>query len=105
MRWAAWREPPADVETYFESARPRLARSLPPEPANRVKLLRAPAKRCGSAVLGIGGRFGGTGGVLPSGAGWPSGLGPLGAGEAGAPPPSASPNHEGTSGVPPPGPP
>ena len=64
MRWAACRAPPADVETYRETARPRLARSLPPEPANRVKLLRAPEKRCGSAGLGIGGRFGGAGGAL-----------------------------------------
>lgn len=64
-------------------ARPRLARSEPPDPANRVKLLRAFEKRCGSAVPGIGGRFGGVRGSGRSIGCWSSCPGPLPCGDAG----------------------
>ncbi|HHW4680915.1 MAG TPA: hypothetical protein ACQGQX_05415 [Xylella taiwanensis] len=61
-----------------------------------MKLLRASEKRRGSAVAGMGGRFGGM--TL-------SGAAPLPGGAAGVPALSGSFSQEGISGVPPRGPP
>src|SRR6266404_3345370 len=97
IRRAAVRLPPAAVETYCDTARPRLARSVPPDVAKRERLFRAIVKRSGAAASGIGRSAGGVG----TGAGALAGGG--GAGGAGAGP--SEPSHVGTSGVPPPGPP
>lgn len=91
---------------YPETARPKLARSLPPECAKRVKLLRGAVNRLPSAGAGIAGRAGGAcgsgAGLAESSAGATAG----GAvGEDGPPASPSDPSHEGTSGVPPPGPP
>src|SRR5713226_3877504 len=103
IRCAAVRLPPAAVETYCDTARPRLARSAPPDVAKRERLFRAIVKRSAAAASGIGGRAGGVG----TGAGAPSGAGALagGGGTGGASAGPSEPSHVGTSGVPPPGPP
>ena len=94
IRCAAWREPPADLDTYCETARPRLRRSLPPELAKRVKLFLADVKRSDApaGAVGRGAGAGGTAGGDPS-----DGVDCV---------PSPSPcNQLGMSGVPPPAPP
>jgi hypothetical protein len=112
MRCAALLAPPELEETYRDTARPRLARSAPPDFANRVKLLRAAENRVGSADGGIGGLVGGAGGAtggavfscLPGkpGAGGTGGGDGAGGTVGGD---SSGPSHEGMSGVPPFGPP
>jgi hypothetical protein len=52
MRRAAERLPPAARDTYAETARPKLCLSLPREPENLEKFVRAPVKRLGSAGAG-----------------------------------------------------
>src|SRR5271166_6242564 len=83
-------------------ARPMLARSLPPERANREKLFRAAVKRSLAAGAGIGGRAGadaiGPGGVGPGEPSLP-GTPPSGVSDA------AASSQLGINGVPPPGPP
>src|SRR3546814_680330 len=105
MRCAAWRAPPADLDTYCETARPRLLRSLPPELTKRVKLFRADVNRS-DAPTGAIGRGAGAGGTAE---GDPSGDGdcvPLPSPPAAPAPPSPSPcNQLGMSGVAPPAPP
>lgn len=111
MRCAAPLALPELEETYRDTARPRLARSAPPDFANRVKLLRAAENRVGSADGGIGGFVGGAGGAtrgegvnsLPGkpGAGGTGGDGEGGTGGGD----SSGPSQEGMSGVPPFGPP
>jgi hypothetical protein len=44
--------PPGKVDTYRDTARPRLARSRPPELANREKLLRGDVNRLGLGTMG-----------------------------------------------------
>jgi len=108
MRWAACRAPPDEVDTYPETARPKLARSLPPECAKRVKLPRALVNRLASAGAGIAGRFGGAEGTGGGTVGSPTGVLSGAAGTAGAAGASAAlsdPSQVGTNGVPPPGPP
>jgi hypothetical protein len=58
---AAARLPPDEPEMYCESARQRLARSLPPELANREKLVRGAVNLPEGSGGGIGGRLGGVG--------------------------------------------
>src|ERR1700733_584983 len=108
IRCAADRWPPEEVDIYPDRARPRLARSVPPDLANRVKFVLGIRKRSAVPGAGIGGNAGGTGiaGGLPgpsgNGAGgggvW-SGVGSGGGGRgAGAGGPSEG-SQLGTSGV------
>src|SRR5260370_40995873 len=53
IRCAAARLPPVAVATYCDIARPRLARSVPPEVAKRERLFRAMVKRS-AAAAGLG---------------------------------------------------
>ena len=103
IRCAAWREPPADLDTYCETARPRLRRSLPPELAKRVKLFLADVKRSDApaGAVGRGAGAGGTAGDDSSG-----GVDCVPSPSPAPAPPSPSPcNQLGMSGVPPPAPP
>ena len=102
------RLPPADLETYPESERPRLRLSRPPDVAKRVKLLRAEVNRFLSATAGMGVSTGAAGKAGPGN----GGVGALGivegtvggvAGGGGLDPTSEI--QEGTSGLSPAAPP
>ena len=107
IRAAACLDPPDAVETYCETARPKLRRSEPPELANRVRLLRAEVYRLEDAKRGVGcavGAAGTDGAGVPSAGDAPStGCVPSLGGVP--PPPAPSSNQLGTRGVAPEAPP